>query len=263
MSQTWVIKDTAPVDEASYVLNKVDISFTSGGEKFSSIEIYSDDVVLSLRYRGDNHTTQYPAAMDLSMGETQFYWNAPAYKTLVFDTAPTGELLAWLQKNADAPIIDNLVTDRTQADVERVKALAAKGFAAMTADEQAEWLAGMKGAYNAADLNRVGTALNYLAGRLGAICGMSIAWSAKTDWAVTDIITASQAAEYRRQIQDIRDALTYPANAPDVPEIALLTYAGANDIERILTICETLVDNVINAFRYTGAAECAMGGLLT
>ena len=103
MSQTWVIKDTAPVDEDSYVLNKVDISFTSGGEKFSSIEIYSDDVVLSLLYRGDNHTTQYPAAMDLSMGETQFYWNAPAYKTLVFDTAPTGELLAWLQKNADAP----------------------------------------------------------------------------------------------------------------------------------------------------------------
>ena len=159
-------------------------------------------------------------------------------------------------------IIDTLITNRTQADVERVRELAAKGFAAMTADEQAEWLAGMKGAYNAVDLNRVGTALNYLAARLAPVCGMSIAWSAKTDWAVTDIITASQAAEYRRQIQDIRDALTYPANAPDVPEIALLTYAGANDIERILTICETLVDNVITAFRYTGAAECTAGGLL-
>lgn len=30
-------------------------------------------------------------------------------------------------------IIDNLVTDRTQADVERVKALAVKGYAGMTA----------------------------------------------------------------------------------------------------------------------------------
>ena len=37
-------------------------------------------------------------------------------------------------------IIVTLVTDRTQADVERVRGLAAKGFAAMTADEQAEWL---------------------------------------------------------------------------------------------------------------------------
>lgn len=32
-------------------------------------------------------------------------------------------------------IIDTLVTDRTQADVERVQALAAKGFAAMTAKQ--------------------------------------------------------------------------------------------------------------------------------
>lgn len=160
-------------------------------------------------------------------------------------------------------IIVTLVTDRTQADVERVKALATKGFAAMTVDEQAEWLAGMKGAYNAADLNRVGTALNYLAARLSSICGKRIAWTAKTDWAVTDIITASQAAEYRQQIQDIRDALAYPAGTPDVPQLARLTYTGANDIERILALCEDLIVNVAKSFRHTGAAECAAGGLLT
>lgn len=159
-------------------------------------------------------------------------------------------------------IIDTLVTDRTQADVERVKALAAKGFAAMTADEQAEWLAGMKGAYNAADLNRVGTALNYLAGRLGAICGRSITWTAKTDWAATDIITASQAEAYRKQVQSIRDALAYPEGTPDAPELGRLTYTGANDIERILALCEELIDNITKAFRYTGAAECATGGLI-
>ena len=162
-----------------------------------------------------------------------------------------------------ATIIDTLVTDRTQADVERVQALAAKGFAAMTAAEQAEWLAGMKGAYNASDMNRVGTALNYLAARLAPICGMSIAWSAKTDWAVTDIATASQAETYRQQIQDIRDALAYPAGTPDAPELARLTYTDANNIERILKLCEDLIINVAKSFRYTGAAECAAGGLLT
>lgn len=160
-------------------------------------------------------------------------------------------------------IIDTLVTDRTQADVERVRELAAKGFAAMTADEQAEWLAGMKGAYNASDLNRVGTALNYLAARLSSICGRSIAWTAKTDWAVTDIATASQAAEYQQQIQDIRDALAYPAGTPDAPQLGSLTYTGANDIERILALCEDLIVNVAKSFRHTGAAECAAGGLLT
>lgn len=50
-------------------------------------------------------------------------------------------------------IIVTLVTDRTQADVERVKALAGKGFAAMTADEQAEWLEGMKGAWAAVEID--------------------------------------------------------------------------------------------------------------
>lgn len=159
-------------------------------------------------------------------------------------------------------IIDTLVTDRTQADVERVRELAAKGYTGMTASELVEWLAGMKGAYNAADLNRVGTALNYLRDRLTGVCGMDIMWQAKTDWAMTDVITAAQGSAYHDQISDVRAALTYPGNAPDVPEIALLTYAGANDIERILTICETLVDNVIHAFRYTAAAECAAGGLL-
>lgn len=160
-------------------------------------------------------------------------------------------------------IIVTLVTDRTQADVERVRELAAKGFAAMTSDEQAEWLAGMKGAYNASDLNRVGTALNYLAGRLASICGKSITWTAKTDWAVTDIPVASQAETYRRQIQDIRDALAYPAGTPDAPQLGRLTYTDANNIERILKLCEDLIVNVAKSFRHTGAAECAAGGLLT
>ena len=159
-------------------------------------------------------------------------------------------------------IIVTLVTDRTQADVERVRELAAKGFSAMTSDEQAEWLAGMKGAYNASDLNRVGTALNYLAGRLASICGKSITWTAKTDWAVTDIITASQAEAYRKQVQSIRDALAYPEGTPDAPGLDRLTYTGANDIERILALCEELIDNTTKAFRYTGAAECSTGGLI-
>ena len=159
-------------------------------------------------------------------------------------------------------IIDTLITDRTAADVARVHEFAVKGYAGMTAAQLAEWLAGMKGAYNAVDLNRVGTALNYLRDRLTGVCGRDITWQAKTDWSITDVITAAQGIAYHDQISDVRAALAYPADAPGVPEIALLTYVGANDIERILTICETLVDHVIHSFRYTGAAECTAGGLL-
>ena len=60
----------------------------------------------------------------------------------------------------------NLITDRTQADVDCVRQLAAKGWAAMTAEERAAWNGGLKGAYNASDLNRVGSAVEYVANRL-------------------------------------------------------------------------------------------------
>lgn len=86
-----------------------------------------------------------------------------------------------------------LITDRTQADVARVKALAAKGWAAMTDDERGEWLYGaltpwldadgeqlidvngeplycrdgvQRGAYNASDLNRVSACVADLVRRL-------------------------------------------------------------------------------------------------
>ena len=103
MSQTWVIKDTAPVDEDSYILNKVDIAFTSGGEKFVGIKMYDEGITfVALAYYRSNGAVIEPAHMNYGWDETQYYWppSNEKYKTLEFDTAPTGELLAWLQKNA-------------------------------------------------------------------------------------------------------------------------------------------------------------------
>lgn len=68
-------------------------------------------------------------------------------------------------------IMDTLITDRTQADVDRAKylnslwdprALQWKG----TPQERAEWEAGPRGAYGFADMNRVTQAAAYLIGRL-------------------------------------------------------------------------------------------------
>ena len=98
MSQTWVIKDTAPVDEASRTLNQTYILFTSDNKRGTYIGIFNSpgvDAVLSYGDIGD------VAGMDMGSGDTSFVWGKEAFKTLDFDTAPTGELLAWLQKNAD------------------------------------------------------------------------------------------------------------------------------------------------------------------
>lgn len=96
MSETWVIKDTAPVDEASLTLAITNISFTTNKQKATSIGIDTDGLALILLYG----TIGDVAGMDPGVSSS-FEWYNEAYKTLVFDTAPTGELLAWLQKNAD------------------------------------------------------------------------------------------------------------------------------------------------------------------
>ena len=95
MSQTWVIKDTAPVDEASLTLATTNISFTTNNEKATSIGIVQDGSIVMLIYGGIDVVSQF----DLGASPS-FEWYNEAYKTLEFDTAPTGELLAWLQKNA-------------------------------------------------------------------------------------------------------------------------------------------------------------------
>ena len=97
MSQTWIIKDTAPVDEASWPLS-VDIAFTSHGNYYTGIEIGSFPTGNFLRY-----TISEGGVIDIASftDGSPFVWYDDAYKTLEFDTAPTGDLLTWLQKNAD------------------------------------------------------------------------------------------------------------------------------------------------------------------
>lgn len=95
MSQTWVIKDTAPVDGASRTLATTNISFTTNNQKETSIGIEDQGGVYVLVYSGIGDVAGYDPGLDPA-----FVWNNEAYKTLEFDTAPTGELLAWLQKNA-------------------------------------------------------------------------------------------------------------------------------------------------------------------
>ena len=103
MSQTWIIKDNAPVDEDSYVFTKTDILFTSGGEKFVGIEMYDEGMThVGLAYYRNDGTAQIAATAAIYSGDLRFAWTAynEKYKKLEFDTAPTGELLVWLQKNA-------------------------------------------------------------------------------------------------------------------------------------------------------------------
>lgn len=152
-------------------------------------------------------------------------------------------------------IIKSLVTDRTGSDVLHWQALRNKGYAAMTETERAEWDAGnMKGAYNTSDLNRVGAALNYMRDVLSEASYISpYAFTAKTDWAVSDMPTAADLTNYLDYVSQIRAAFSKYATTPATPEnIGALDYQDANDIEKILVDVYTLLSNMIAALFYCG-----------
>lgn len=148
----------------------------------------------------------------------------------------------------------NLITDRTLADYLRWKTLRDKGWANMTEEERTEWAGDMKGAYNASDLNRVGSALNYLRDRLTAAGYLSgEEFTAKTDWSVKDVPTGADLTYYLKCVSVIRGVLSVWATTPATPpDVGGLDYQDANDIERILFDVDSLVTNMISALYYSG-----------
>lgn len=107
----------------------------------------------------------------------------------------------------------NLITDRTQADV----------------DNDAD-----KGYYNCTDLNRVGEAMADLA-QLLADRGYIIDVQPKTDWSMSDIPTQTQLDTCLAQVTALRAALPVWPDTPQVPDTMTgLTYQQANHIEKIL-----------------------------
>ena len=143
--------------------------------------------------------------------------------------------------------LDNLIFDRTQSDVSRVKSLTKKMVAGTaTVGEKEEWLGGMKGAYNAADLNRVGEAVEYLTDTLQSL-GYSVATAPKTDWAESAIPIQSQMETYLANVQTLRNILPYVA--PDAPtDMNGFTYQEANNIEEILYTLERVLLAMQEAF---------------
>lgn len=80
MAETWVLNTMITVSPHSF-----SAAFTSNGTEFSSIYVTST----ALYYRGTKDIKVY----------TNWTWTNSAYRTLVFNTAPTGNLLTWLQAN--------------------------------------------------------------------------------------------------------------------------------------------------------------------
>lgn len=156
----------------------------------------------------------------------------------------------------------NLITDRTQADVDYAKSLNSLHLDGMTAEQLTEFLGGLKGSYNATDLNRVTAAMEYLVERIRHY-GYTVEYTPlviphRSDgkdpyiWYVDDIATPDLLAVYLENIRNLREVyplITPPEVPPDMEEF---TYEEANNIERILVILETHINRMVASFFYSG-----------
>ena len=106
--------------------------------------------------------------------------------------------------------------------------------------------------YNASDLNRVGAAVQYVAGRFAAQ-GYAVAVSPKTDWTEKDIPTASELETYRQNIATLRALLAVMPATPETPNsMAGLTYTEANDIAQIRLDLDALLTHAALAWYQSG-----------
>lgn len=146
----------------------------------------------------------------------------------------------------------NLITDRTQADVDRHAELKAKGLRGMTTAEKAEWETSLKGGYNYTDMNRVENAVEYVANRLTE-AGYVVSPVVKKNWTASDKPTLVDIKRYMKNISDIRSALTIFTTTPEAPTTEKhLTYQMANDMEQILIDVDDLVSRMASAYFYSG-----------
>lgn len=135
------------------------------------------------------------------------------------------------------------ITDRTQSDVDRIKEIAAKArTGTWTEAEQAEWVAGMKGALSYTDFNRIESGVLELANILGASVNV------KTDWSVSGYLTTSDASRWLANIESIRskNSGSLKISQTSTPtSMDKLTFDTMNQIESILEDIETLAKTYV------------------
>lgn len=118
-----------------------------------------------------------------------------------------------------------------------------------------------KGYYAASDLNRVGYAVEYLAGRLKE-SGVTVTVSPVLTWTDMDWGTPTAMKAYLADVQTMRGALKLAESTPTVPEdMEKLTYTEANQIEMILLALDTHIKNMLMTLDAGWALGLAYTGL--
>lgn len=146
-------------------------------------------------------------------------------------------MLIWMQP----------VTDRSQSDVDRVLELLQKGWDNFNTDEKTEWMAGIKGALNLSDMQRIQNNTQLLSDVL------------ELDLDVADIPEPPNETFFTSVLNNteiIRNAYMIHSDTPQTPSMPVNTYQKLNDIEKILA---DVYGILLNNFNYYCGTEIYAG----
>lgn len=149
--------------------------------------------------------------------------------------------------------LPELITDRTQADVDTAKQILGKLLAGeqLTSAERRAYDAGLRGCYNASDTTRVELHTRRLQ-RLFNDNGYNVQIDTRM-WSKAEVMRYDDAVRYLANIQTLVDIFGKSANAPDVPDISRwIDHIAANDIEGVLLDLSELASGAIAMFRISG-----------
>lgn len=145
----------------------------------------------------------------------------------------------------------NAIYDRIREDVERVRELNKKYIAGtITEEEKEEWLAGLKGALNLSDLNRIESNCAYVANEIAVVV-------ITKEWQITDIPRVSDYLRIRNNVECIRAAFATMSTTPITPVQPLNTFQKWNDIERILYDVDYIYTGMVENWMRCGDDVCA------
>lgn len=144
---------------------------------------------------------------------------------------------------------DNLIYDRTAADVSRVIDLTRKMRSGTASDaERTEWLEGrMKGAWNASDLNRIENWTIYLTDFLAQQGYTANTFLRRTAWTKADFPTRSDIDRIRRNVDALQTGFL---TLPDWREIVYngtVDFTQANTLEWDLGRIEIWLKELVEA----------------
>lgn len=147
----------------------------------------------------------------------------------------------------------NLITDRTQADVDRYYYFRNKRWTDLTDAEKQEFSAGLKGSYNYTDFKRVEDAVLYLSNLLNQYGYRNkVKLSSEETFNPEYIRVKEEIITYLDNIATLQKVYynsNWVGKLPTIEE--WLDYNGANTIEEILLNINELIEKMEAMFRYS------------